>query len=147
MSGAVERSAKTGQAKDLAGGAGETVPLNAKENFGWRPHRCIPSNPDRDGYHWVRRWRGGPPVAIAWFALWHKNAGRGWGEWCQPDRECDWEYLGPCLEPKTRDELIAAFKDIEFIVDGKEDADDGIPNDAMKIMAVVQTALRKASVV
>lgn len=40
-------------------------------------------------------------------------------------------------------ELIAALKDIEFICDGKEDADDGTPNDAMKIMAVVQTALRK----
>lgn len=38
MSGAVERSAKTGQAKDLAGGAGETVPLTPKENFEERPH-------------------------------------------------------------------------------------------------------------
>lgn len=42
-------------------------------------------------------------------------------------------------------DLIAALKDIEFIVDGKEDADDGIPNDAMKIMAIVRTALRKAA--
>jgi hypothetical protein len=41
-----------------------------------------------------------------------------------------------------RYKLIAALKDIEFVCDGKEDADDGHPNDAMKIMAVVRTALR-----
>lgn len=40
-------------------------------------------------------------------------------------------------------EMIAALRDIEFIVDGKEDADNGTPNDAMKIMSVVQTILRK----
>lgn len=44
----------------------------------------------------------------------------------------------------ANERLRAALRDIEFIVDGKEDADDGIPNDAMKIMAVVQTALSAA---
>lgn len=40
-------------------------------------------------------------------------------------------------------QMTAALRDIEFIVDGKEDADDGTPNDAMNIMAVVQTVLRE----
>lgn len=58
----------------------------------------------------------------------------------------DLYYVERALVQRQADaikELIAALKDIEFVVDGKEDADDGIPNDAMKIMAVVQTALRK----
>jgi hypothetical protein len=38
MSGAVERSGTTGQAKDLAEGAGESAPLKPKENFERRPH-------------------------------------------------------------------------------------------------------------
>ena len=38
--------------------------------------------------------------------------------------------------------LRAALSDIEFIVDGKEDADDGQPNDAMQIMTIVQAAFR-----
>jgi hypothetical protein len=38
MSGAVERSDRTRPAKDLAQGAGKTVPLKPKENFEGRPH-------------------------------------------------------------------------------------------------------------
>lgn len=59
-------------------------------------YRCIPTNPERDGYHWVRRYRGGPAIPLAWFANWHENVGRGWSE---PDREDKWEYLGPCPSP------------------------------------------------
>lgn len=38
MDGAAERSGTMGQAKDLAAGAGEIVPLNDKGNFEGRPH-------------------------------------------------------------------------------------------------------------
>lgn len=38
MSGAVERSAKSRPAKDLAEGAGKTAPLTGKENFEGCPH-------------------------------------------------------------------------------------------------------------
>lgn len=41
--------------------------------------------------------------------------------------------------------LRAALEDIEFIFDGKEDADDGRPNDAMRALAVTRTALRSLS--
>lgn len=38
MGGAVERSGKSGQANDLAEGAGETGPLKPNGNFERRPH-------------------------------------------------------------------------------------------------------------
>ena len=40
--------------------------------------RCIPPNPDREGYHWVRRFRGGPAIPLHWNPVWWRNADRGW---------------------------------------------------------------------
>jgi hypothetical protein len=82
-------------ANDLAGGCGRNLARPGAT-------RCIPPNPDVDGYHWVRRYRGGPAIPLAWFALWHTNSGRGWGKWCEPNREDQWEYLGPCPSPDDR---------------------------------------------
>ena len=62
--------------------------------------RCVPPNPDVDGYHWVRRYRGAPPIPLHWCALWHENAGRGWGQWTQEEREVQWEYIAPCPFPE-----------------------------------------------
>lgn len=67
--------------------------------------RCIPQNPERDGHHWVKRYRGGPAIALFWNAQWWRNADRGWGSYEEPDRESQWEYLGPCLTPEERDRL------------------------------------------
>lgn len=61
--------------------------------------RCLPPNPDREGYHWVRRYRGAEPIPLHWFPDWHRNAGRGWGKHSEPDREDQWEYIGPCPKP------------------------------------------------
>lgn len=101
MDGAAERSANLSPDKGLEKGAGEKDSLKQNEDFGTPPHpaRCIPLDPERDGYHWVRRYRGGPAIPLAWFANWHQNVGRGWGEWSEPDREDQWEYLGPCPSP------------------------------------------------
>lgn len=62
--------------------------------------RIVPELPRRHGYHWVRRYRGGPAIPICWFPDWHVNAGNGWGQWSQPDRENEWEYLGLCVSPE-----------------------------------------------
>jgi len=61
--------------------------------------RCVPPDPERDGYHWIRRFRGGPAIPLHWNATWWRNADRGWGSYGQPDRESQWEYLGPCPSP------------------------------------------------
>lgn len=61
--------------------------------------RCVPPNPEHEGYHWVRRFRGGPAIPLHWSPTWWHNADRGWGMWGQPDRESEWEYLGPCPSP------------------------------------------------
>jgi hypothetical protein len=61
--------------------------------------RCTPPNPEVSGYRWIRRYRGGPAIPLHWNATWWRNADRGWGHWGQPDREKDWEYLGPCPSP------------------------------------------------
>ena len=63
--------------------------------------RCIPPNPEQEGYHWVRRYRGAPAIPLAWFPEWHKNAGRGWGQYSQPEREDQWDYVGPCPYPES----------------------------------------------
>lgn len=70
---------------------------------------CIPQNPEFDGYHWVRRYRGGPAIPLFWNALWHANANRGWGDWAEPHRENEWEYLGPCPSP---DDARAALSQV-----------------------------------
>jgi hypothetical protein len=59
----------------------------------------IPPEPSKTGYHWVRRYRGGPAIPLWWNATWHENGGCGWGRWGQSDREHHWEYLGPCPSP------------------------------------------------
>lgn len=61
--------------------------------------RMIPQNPEKEGYHWVRRFRGGPAIPMHWNPTWWHNADRGWGVWGQPERESEWEYLGPCPSP------------------------------------------------
>lgn len=61
--------------------------------------RCTPPDPGRDGYHWVRRYRGAPAIPLYWNAIWASNTGSGWGQWQEPDREDQWEYLGPCPSP------------------------------------------------
>lgn len=65
--------------------------------------RCVPPNPEVSGYHWVRRYRGAPAIPLHWDALWWHNADRGWGHWGEPDRESQWEYLGPCPSPDDSD--------------------------------------------
>lgn len=76
--------------------------------------RCVPTDPEREGHHWVRRFKGGPAIPINWSPTWWHNADRGWGSYSQPDREDQWEYLGPCLAPneikQLRDE-VAIWKD------------------------------------
>lgn len=66
--------------------------------------RCVPPVWDRDGWHWVRRFRGGPAIPLHWNERWHRNADRGWGMWGQPDREDQWEYLGPCPSPDDKEQ-------------------------------------------
>jgi hypothetical protein len=61
--------------------------------------RCVPPDAYQSGYHWVRRWRGSAAIPLHWNATWHRNKGNGWGSWAQPDREDQWEYLGPCPSP------------------------------------------------
>lgn len=64
-----------------------------------RKARCVPPNQEKDGYHWVRRFRGAPAIPLMWNATWWRNADNGWGVWGQPDREDKWEYIGPCPSP------------------------------------------------
>lgn len=54
--------------------------------------RCVPENPEQEGYHWVRRYRGAPPIPLFWNPMWWHNA----------DREHKWEYLGPCPWPSVK---------------------------------------------
>lgn len=61
--------------------------------------RCIPPDPEREGYHWIRRFSGAPAIPLLWNPMWWHNADRGWGRWCQPEREDQWEYLGRCPSP------------------------------------------------
>src|SRR5258705_98119 len=61
--------------------------------------RYVPPFPERTGYHWIRRFRGGPAIPLWWNAIWHQNGADGWGKWAQPDREDKWEYCGPCPSP------------------------------------------------
>lgn len=61
--------------------------------------RYVPPFPQNNGYHWIRRFRGGPAIPLYWNALWHANGSNGWGQWAQPDREDQWEYCGPCPSP------------------------------------------------
>jgi hypothetical protein len=61
--------------------------------------RYVPPYPDISGYHWIRRFRGGPAIPLYWNALWHRNGAQGWGQWAQPDREDQWEYCGRCISP------------------------------------------------
>lgn len=61
--------------------------------------RLFPPDPDLDGYHWVRRYRSAPAIPLYWHADWHRNAGKGWGAYSQPEREHEWEYLGKCSSP------------------------------------------------
>jgi hypothetical protein len=61
--------------------------------------RYVPPFPHNSGYHWIRRFRGGPAIPLYWNALWHHNNAQGWGRWAQPDREYHWEYCGPCPSP------------------------------------------------
>lgn len=101
--------------------------------------RCVPLNPERDGYHWIRRWRGGPAVPFHWNATWYRNADNGWGAWSQPDREDQWEYLGPCPSPDDAQEQ----NDVRRIVD-EQARDEGLWFQAQTCAeAYVQTALRK----
>lgn len=64
--------------------------------------RCVPPDTERAGYHWVRRFRGAPAIPLYWNPIWYHNADRGWGSYCQPDREDDWEYIEPCMSPDER---------------------------------------------
>lgn len=73
--------------------------------------RCIPLNPEKDGYHWVRRFRGGPAIPLHWNTTWWHNADRGWGVWGQPDRESEWEYLGACPSPDDASALSQADRE------------------------------------
>lgn len=67
---------------------------------GVKPHvRYVPPFPERSGYHWIRRYACCPAIPLYWNADWHRNAGRGWGDWAEPDREHKWEYCGPCPSP------------------------------------------------
>lgn len=77
--------------------------------------RFVPPNPERSGYHWLRRWRGGPAVPFRWNAEWHRKADNGWGAWSQPDREDQWEYLGPCPSP---DDAGDAREPVEAVKNG-----------------------------
>jgi hypothetical protein len=61
--------------------------------------RCIPPDAEKEVYHWVRRWVGAPAIPLCWHPDWHKNVGKGWGNFSQPEREREWEYLGPCPSP------------------------------------------------
>jgi hypothetical protein len=61
--------------------------------------RYVPPFPEQTGYHWIRRFRGGPATPLWWNATWHQNGADGWGKWAQPDREDKWEYCGPCPSP------------------------------------------------
>jgi hypothetical protein len=46
---------------------------------------------------------------------------------------------------KIADEMVAALREVEWIFDGEEDiTNNGGPNNAMKALAVVRAALRKA---
>lgn len=66
--------------------------------------RYVPPFPNANGYHWIRRFRGGPAIPLYWSALWHQNGAQGWGQWAQPDREDQWEYCGPCPSPDDREQ-------------------------------------------
>lgn len=41
--------------------------------------RLIPDMPERQGYHWVRRYKLAPAIPLFWYPDWHANAGNGWG--------------------------------------------------------------------
>lgn len=64
--------------------------------------RFMPPNYRVSGYHWIRRFHGGPAIPLYWNALWQQSAGNGWGQWAQPDREDQWEYLGQCPSPDDK---------------------------------------------
>lgn len=61
--------------------------------------RCVPDNPEQEGYHWVRRYSGASPIPLFWNPTWWHNADRGWGSWGEPEREHKWEYMGPIPWP------------------------------------------------
>jgi len=63
------------------------------------PGRYVPPFPGKTAYHWVRRYSGAPAIPLWWNAEWHRNGGEGWGDYAEPDRECKWEYCGPCPSP------------------------------------------------
>jgi hypothetical protein len=72
--------------------------------------RYVPPFSQTSGYHWIRRFRGGPAIPLYWNCLWHSNGSDGWGQWAQPDREDQWEYCGPCPSPDDSTPVPAGSK-------------------------------------
>ena len=62
----------------------------------------VPLNPERDGWHWLRRNDSGGVVATVW--CW----GFGWGEPIEDTHA--WTYLGPCLTPSEVQSQLAAAR-------------------------------------
>lgn len=57
--------------------------------------------------------------------------------------ELDWNTRAPGRNPSVLPEVVAALEEMEFLVDGEADVDDGQPNLAMKIQMAIEGPLSK----
>ena len=71
----------------------------------------VPPNPEKEGWHWLRRRTGGAPEPWLWSDM---DGGEGDFQWCEecgdgdPGTTTRWfEYLCPCLTPTEHRALLA----------------------------------------
>jgi len=80
------------------------------ENNGWPERPGVPLNPERDGWHWLRRRANG--AASVWW--WIDGDGDGDFSWYEDDdgdpdfMARQFDYEGPCITPAEHAAALAA---------------------------------------
>lgn len=71
-------------------------------NNGWPDKPGVPRDPERDGWHWVRRTENNMPFPLQWTNDWTGSRDYCWaimGSGEPEDVAKNFCYLGPCLTP------------------------------------------------
>ena len=82
----------------------------------------VPLNPERDGWHWVRRTENNTPFPLQWTNDWTGSRDYCWaimGSGEPEDVAKNFCYLGPCLTPDGTAALQARIAELEAAVQKK----------------------------
>ena len=85
-------------------------------NNGWPDKPGVPLNPERDGWHWVRRTENNMPFPLQWTNDWTGSRDYCWaimGSGEPEDVAKNFCYLGPCLTLDEATALQARIAELE----------------------------------